>query len=255
VFGRALWRIITTFGDVTHFMYDAGESMVSRFRKHMHDLAVYTDVFREAWIRTGHEIGAAADKIITVWDQVRHSFAVMANAIRQIADNIVTFFRGLPGRILSALGNLGHLLWDAGASLIRGLISGVESAIPGLTSVIGWVHSLLGGSNAAVPGNAVGGAGGAVTHAFGGGGRHASAMSAAAMGSFARPFTGPHYPRHYGHDRITNQFIPERGEPRPREVVIRNGAELVAVLGELLRDHARIRYGGSAQRAYGYGPG
>ncbi|MFJ9816157.1 phage tail tape measure protein [Streptomyces sp. NPDC101151] len=43
------------------------------------------------------------------------------------ATELVTWVRGLPGRIVSALGSLGHLLYDKGADLIRGLLNGVRS--------------------------------------------------------------------------------------------------------------------------------
>ena len=55
----------------------------------------------------------------------------------------VAWFRSLPGRILSAIGNLGGLLVSAGRSIIDGLINGIKSAIPGLSSVLGWVSSLI----------------------------------------------------------------------------------------------------------------
>lgn len=51
--------------------------------------------------------------------------------IRQgVADRIsglVEFVKGLPGRILRGLGNIGSLLFNAGADLIRGLWNGIQS--------------------------------------------------------------------------------------------------------------------------------
>src|SRR6266567_1344667 len=74
----------------------------------------------------------------------------------------------------------------------------------------------------------------------------AAAAAAVSAGALIRPHRAPWY----GHEQITNQFIPsgprqpyERPPPR-----ITNGAEL-------RRAHSRTHYGGSAQRAYGYGPG
>lgn len=49
----------------------------------------------------------------------------VSNAI----NNVLNFFRDLPGNILSALGNLGNLLWNAGSSIIDGLLGGLKSAI------------------------------------------------------------------------------------------------------------------------------
>jgi hypothetical protein len=63
--------------------------------------------------------------------------------VRSDTDKVISLFRGLPGRILGALGDLGHLLWNAGASIIHGLIGGIESAVPGLHSALSWVSSLI----------------------------------------------------------------------------------------------------------------
>jgi TP901 family phage tail tape measure protein len=45
---------------------------------------------------------------------------------------IVTFVKGVPGKILSALGNLGQLLVNAGGDLLRGLANGITGAISGV---------------------------------------------------------------------------------------------------------------------------
>ena len=68
----------------------------------------------------------------------------VSNAI----NNVLNFFRDLPGNILSALGNLGNLLWDAGSSIIDGLLGGLRSAIGGVwdfvSGIAGTIASLKG---------------------------------------------------------------------------------------------------------------
>ena len=66
--------------------------------------------------------------------------------VSSVAANVgkaVAWFHGLPGRIVSAVGNLGGLLVSAGRSVIDGLIAGVQSAIPGLSGVLHAVTSLI----------------------------------------------------------------------------------------------------------------
>jgi Phage-related minor tail protein len=58
-------------------------------------------------------------------------------AVRVVAGDLVSFVRGIPGRILAALGDLGHLLWNAGRAVISGLISGIKSMIGDVGSAIG----------------------------------------------------------------------------------------------------------------------
>lgn len=83
-----------------------------------------------------------------------HEFDVIGVTVARVArgiyravtgdiGSVVSFFRGLPGRIVSALGNLGGLLLSAGKSLITGLITGIENAVPGLHSALSWVTSII----------------------------------------------------------------------------------------------------------------
>ena len=42
---------------------------------------------------------------------------------------LLSFVSGIPGKILSALGDLGSLLFNAGKRIIQGLINGIGSMI------------------------------------------------------------------------------------------------------------------------------
>lgn len=52
---------------------------------------------------------------------------------------VLDWFAGLPGRILSALGDLGELLVDAGRSVIDGFLSGLKGAWDGVTGFVGGI--------------------------------------------------------------------------------------------------------------------
>ena len=67
----------------------------------------------------------------------------MASAAISKATGLLSWMRGLPGRILHALGSLGSLLYNAGKSVISGLIRGIESQIGWLKSKLSWVTSLI----------------------------------------------------------------------------------------------------------------
>ncbi len=51
----------------------------------------------------------------------------LSQSVHDKAQEVIGFVKALPGRILSALGNLGSLLFGAGADLVRGLWNGVSS--------------------------------------------------------------------------------------------------------------------------------
>lgn len=88
----------------------------------------------------------------SIWNAVTNAFQNVVNTIKNAMDsakqgvsnginNVLNFFRDLPGNILSALGNVGNLLWNAGSSIINGLLNGLKSAFGAVTS---WVSGIAG---------------------------------------------------------------------------------------------------------------
>jgi len=59
--------------------------------------------------------------IIKHWDSIKSGATKALGAV-------VSFFKGLPSRILSAVGNLGNLLLNAGRQLLQGLWNGINNA-------------------------------------------------------------------------------------------------------------------------------
>ncbi|WP_158581621.1 phage tail protein [Actinomadura spongiicola] len=79
------------------------------------------------WIK-GHWRGLLA---ILVWP-----FKVGASAVVGVFGRIVSYARGLPGRIRGAIGSVGGVLRDKGADLIRGLINGIKSQAGAIVAAI-----------------------------------------------------------------------------------------------------------------------
>jgi hypothetical protein len=71
------------------------------------------------------------------WDSVEYLKDTVSDGI----DEVKTYFENLPGNILTALGDLGSLLVDAGRAIIQGLWDGMK-AVWG--EVTGWLGSLGG---------------------------------------------------------------------------------------------------------------
>ena len=59
-------------------------------------------------------------------------------AERNGLSDVISFFAGVPGKILSAIGDLGSLLLSAGEDVMHGLVQGIENGI-------GWVGDALKG--------------------------------------------------------------------------------------------------------------
>jgi alkylhydroperoxidase/carboxymuconolactone decarboxylase family protein YurZ len=138
--------------------------------KHWHTLAAVT---AEVWGTVKHAVLAAVDKIrqvigdvigwirthwplllgiltgpiglAVVWI-VQHWHQLLAGT-ESMVHAVISWFQRLPGMILSAVGNLGRLLWQGGVNLVMGLVHGIESVASApfhaLSSIISGVRNLL----------------------------------------------------------------------------------------------------------------
>jgi phage-related protein len=75
----------------------------------------------------------ARDKIVgiingvrAVVDKIRGFFNDLRNAAAGGTDSLIAFVRGIPGKILNAIGNLGSSLYQKGRDLIQGLVNGIS---------------------------------------------------------------------------------------------------------------------------------
>jgi TP901 family phage tail tape measure protein len=88
----------------------------------------------------GGPIGLAVALIVTHWHQ-------LVAGVQAMVGDVFGWFKRLPGMILNALGDLGHLLWQGGVNLVMGLVHGIESMamapVHALGSIISGVRSLL----------------------------------------------------------------------------------------------------------------
>jgi hypothetical protein len=81
-------------------------------------------------------IALAAALIIMHWGQIEHGAVSLLGKLEG-------FFKGLPGRIRSALGDLGHLLWSAGVSILTGFLGGLLQKWNDVKNFIGGVGSWI----------------------------------------------------------------------------------------------------------------
>jgi TP901 family phage tail tape measure protein len=67
----------------------------------------------------------------------------LLGGLKSWASDMLGYVKTIPGMILRALGDVGKMLWNAGVSIIKGLIGGIKSAIGGLGHVMGSVGSFI----------------------------------------------------------------------------------------------------------------
>lgn len=102
---------------------------------------------------------AIGDFFVMLWDKIKGigqnimdffrglyvpvsaAFTTIRTTVMTRLDEAVAFLRGLPGRAVEAIGNLGRTLFNAGRSLVAGFIDGIRSMLQPLLSVGSWVIS------------------------------------------------------------------------------------------------------------------
>ena len=108
-----------------------------------------TETGRNIWSQFTAFMGGCVNNIIGFFQALPGRIGAFFQNAAQGAQNawngVVGFFSSIPGRILSALGNVGGLLVNAGKSIIDGFLRGLKSAWDGVTGFVGgiadWITS------------------------------------------------------------------------------------------------------------------
>ena len=79
------------------------------------------------------------------WHFLTGVFGDIVHGADSMIDGVVSFFKSLPGKILSAIGSLGSMMFNAGVHAIESLISGIESMIGDVGSVMSGIASKIAG--------------------------------------------------------------------------------------------------------------
>lgn len=85
----------------------------------------------------------AIENLSPIIDRVWKIFNDAKDAIGDRLNEGLRIVRAIPGAIVDALGNLGGLLWDAGARIIQGFIDGLNSRIDRVKATLGGLTSMI----------------------------------------------------------------------------------------------------------------
>jgi phage-related protein len=131
------------FGDVWQGIRDAVDTAVAF-------VVAITRTQLNIW-RTIIDTAVAVVRGVFAWfgelpGMLRGWFTQAAVAVAEKTGEVVAFVTGLPGRILSAIGNAGQMLYNVGRDVISGLWNGLQSMATWIRNkVTGLVSSILPG--------------------------------------------------------------------------------------------------------------
>ncbi|MGV8846369.1 tape measure protein [Tessaracoccus sp.] len=103
-------------------------------------MKVVMDLIHGNWAGAWEHLKAAGLDIFNYFrSSLQSAMDVMNAAIGDKLQAMVTWFQGLPGRILAALGNLGGTLRQAGLSLLEGFMNGLLEKWRSVTDFVGGI--------------------------------------------------------------------------------------------------------------------
>jgi TP901 family phage tail tape measure protein len=116
------------------------------------DISARVAAFAAFWVAVWNVItgfvAAAVNRVIAIVNaigaivgRIRAFFSAARDAAAERLSALVALVLGIPGRILSALGNLGSMLYDAGKRIIQGLINGILDMVGKVKNAVSSVLS------------------------------------------------------------------------------------------------------------------
>lgn len=118
--------------------------------------------FSDLWTQVGVILSAALDTasalldsalawIQSIWSSCWDSVSTFLSqkwdeivaSVSAKGEEVVSFFESLPGNILSALGSLGTLLYDAGCQIMGGLLDGIEEKVQGVYDFVSGIGATI----------------------------------------------------------------------------------------------------------------
>ena len=175
-FFQDLWKNFTKFigeawKNVTEFFTDSFKAVAGFFKDSINNIRQF---FKDGWDNIVQFFRNALDLIVrlflnwtvlgwiisnwgriveffsTAWTRIIDFFSdALSNISKSVSDGIgkvITFFRELPNKILSAIGNMSRLLFTIGQDIIDGLIDGIKSMFSSVGNVVSDIADNISGT-------------------------------------------------------------------------------------------------------------
>lgn len=137
-------KTVEVINAIVKFARDTKKWFTDAYNNTVQTVAKWIVAIERLWNELPGKVGAALANLGNrILARINEAKTSATNGARNLVNDFVNMIRELPGKAVSALGNLGSLLVNAGRSLIRGLINGVNSAVGALRSRLAEITNLL----------------------------------------------------------------------------------------------------------------
>jgi phage-related protein len=134
----AIEAVIKIVWDVIVGIIDVGlDLLTGKWGKAWDDIK---KTITQVWNAIKGFLSAAWSAIATAAVRTWHA---LESGVVSMASDLIGYFKKIPKMILDALGDVGKLLWNAGISIVKGLIGGIKSMIGAVGHAIGSVASKI----------------------------------------------------------------------------------------------------------------
>jgi hypothetical protein len=212
--------------------------------------------FKDANVDAFHTIRDAVASIGTPITGAIGFFGRLKDGAAAHLGSMVTTMQGLPGRISSAVGSLGSLLYNAGKNVIQGLIDGIRAMFGYLESTLNYVTSRIPDWKGPPESDAtlLRPAGRSILRGLIGGIAAELPALRAQLGQVTDVIAGTPLRPEQGMD-LGAGLRASSALPAPGELTAQWVGSPADPVARALRSHIKINYGGSAQKALGTGAG
>jgi len=137
----AIFLVLAAFEALAEWIKNSAIPSIGEFLNWLGGRAVWLfDVVGGALLWFFDKVGGA---IIAGFDAIKKFFTDLWHTVTGRMDDVVAVVKSVPPRIVNALGNIGGLLFEAGRSLIQGLINGIKNMLGPLGSIMSFASQII----------------------------------------------------------------------------------------------------------------